>query len=55
MEQLLTPKQVADALGIHLNTVYRLIATGDLTAVRVGPKLLRVNRNELNSYMKGQE
>jgi len=55
MEQLLTPKEVADALGVHLNTVYRLIANGDLTARRIGPKLLRVNRNELNNYMKGQE
>jgi excisionase family DNA binding protein len=52
--ELLTPKQVADALGVHLNTVYRLIANGDLTAVRVGPKLLRVNKTELNNYLKGQ-
>jgi excisionase family DNA binding protein len=54
MTQLLTPKEVADTLGVHLNTVYRLIASGDLTAVRIGPKLIRVNRDELNKYMKGQ-
>ena len=55
MNNLLTPKQVADTLGIHLNTVYRLIANGDLTAVRVGPKLLRVNSDQLSAYMKGQK
>jgi excisionase family DNA binding protein len=55
MEQLLTTKEVAEALGVHLNTVYRLIGNGDLTAVRVGPKLLRVSKNELNNYLKGQQ
>lgn len=55
MTELLTPKQVAHTLGVHLNTVYRLIANGDLTAVRIGPKLLRVNRDALNNYMKGQQ
>lgn len=58
--ELLTPKQVAESLGIHLNTVYRLIANGDLTAVRVGPKLLRVSKKSLGDYVlgyktKGQE
>lgn len=55
MSQLLTPKQVADALSVQLPTVYRYIANGDLTAKRVGPKLLRIEKSELDRFMKGQQ
>ena len=52
--ELLSPKQTADLLGIHLNTVYRLIHNGDLTAKRLGPKLLRISATEIEKYTKGQ-
>ena len=52
--ELLTTKQVADELGIHLNTVYRLIANGNLKAKRLGPKLLRVDKSDLEKFMKEQ-
>jgi excisionase family DNA binding protein len=54
MTELLTPKEVADALSVQLPTVYRYITNGDLIAKRVGPKLLRIEKSELNRFMKGQ-
>jgi excisionase family DNA binding protein len=54
MSELLTPKQVADALSVQLPTVYRYITNGDLVAKRMGPKLLRIEKTELDKFMKGQ-
>lgn len=33
---LLTPKDVMDILGVGKNTVYRLLNSGELPAVRIG-------------------
>ena len=55
MSELLTPKEVADALSVQLPTVYRYITNGDLIAKRVGPKLLRIEKSELDRFMKGQQ
>lgn len=33
---LLTPKDVMDILGVGKNTVYRLLDSGELPAVRIG-------------------
>jgi excisionase family DNA binding protein len=53
--EVLTPAQVAKLLSVSLATVYKLIADGEIKAVRIGPKLLRIEKQELNNLMKGQE
>ncbi len=40
---------VAEAWGVHLQTVYRLIAAGKLRAVRVG-RIYRIAASELASF-----
>jgi excisionase family DNA binding protein len=40
-------RQVAEYLGTHPKTIWRWIAAGRLSAHRVGPRLLRLNRDEL--------
>ncbi|MGO8966062.1 excisionase family DNA-binding protein [Mycobacterium sp.] len=40
-------EQVVASLGTHPKTIRRWIATGRLTAHRVGPRLLRLDRNEM--------
>jgi excisionase family DNA binding protein len=53
-ETLLTPAQVADAVGLSRGTVYRHIAAGDLPAVRVGhgPRpQLRVRESVLDEWL----
>lgn len=42
-----TIAQAAEFLNVHPRTVRRYIADGRLRAVRVGPRLLRVERKSL--------
>ena len=44
----LSVPDVAKALGLSTKTVRRYIAAGLLTAYRVGPKLLRLNADEVD-------
>ena len=53
--EVLTPAEVAKALSVSLATVYKLIADGEIKAVRIGPKLLRIDKQQLNNFLKGQE
>ena len=46
----LTVKNVADRFQVSTRTVERLIATGQLSAVRFGPKLLRIPPAALEAY-----
>ena len=41
-EQLLTVKQVAKDLQVHPSTVRRMIASGQLQAMRVGLRMWRI-------------
>ncbi len=45
-DELLTPREVADALGVTPRTVQRWVATGRLPATRVGGRV-RVSRSSL--------
>ena len=41
-------KAGADYLALSLSTIRRMVSRGDLTAYRVGPKLLRLDADELD-------
>ena len=47
---MLTPRQAAELLGVHRETIYRLIAHGDLASVRVG-SLLRVAARSIQPHV----
>lgn len=51
--QLLTAAEVADQLRVSTMTIYRLIRSGELPAVRVG-RNYRVRADELAAYLEGQ-
>ncbi|MBW3562364.1 MAG: helix-turn-helix domain-containing protein [Actinobacteria bacterium] len=53
MDQLLTVAEVAELLRVSTMTVYRLIRSGELPAVRVG-RNYRVRRGDLDSYLQEQ-
>jgi excisionase family DNA binding protein len=53
MNELLTVAEVADMLRVSTMTVYRLIRTGELPAVRVG-RSYRVKRADLDAYLEAQ-
>jgi excisionase family DNA binding protein len=50
-----SPQQAADYLGIHVVTMRRRIRSGDVPATRLGPRLLRVDLDELDRLGEQQE
>jgi putative molybdopterin biosynthesis protein len=51
--RFLSPRAVAAVLGVCRDTIYRLIARGDLAATRVG-SLLRIAEPDLDTYLRRQ-
>ena len=49
--ELIGLTEAAERCGVHYRTVRRWIATGKLNAVRVGPKLLKVDAADLDAIM----
>lgn len=47
---LLTPREVAEVMRVSTMTVYRLIKSGDLPAIRVG-KHLRIRGNDVVAFL----
>lgn len=52
-ENLYSVRQVADTLGVHPETIRRLIHDGRLDAVRIG-RVLRVEANALAGFVARQ-
>jgi excisionase family DNA binding protein len=50
--QLLTPKQVADILGIHQKTVHLWLRSGKLTGTKISYRAWRIPRSALNSFIE---
>jgi len=46
----LTPAEAADELRISPDTVYRLIAAGEIAALRVSPRILRIPIPAFEAY-----
>jgi excisionase family DNA binding protein len=42
-----TQKQAAEFIGVDVKTIRRWISQGRLTAYRVGPRLIRVDRESI--------
>lgn len=47
---VLTPAEVMDILGVGKNTMYRLLNTGELRAVRIG-RSWRITSDALEEYL----
>jgi excisionase family DNA binding protein len=52
-DTLLTAAEVADQLRVSTMTIYRLIRSGELPAVRVG-RNYRVREADLDAYLESQ-
>jgi excisionase family DNA binding protein len=52
-ESLVSVRDVADQLGVHPETIRRLIHDGRLDAVRVG-RVLRVHREAVEKFLARQ-
>jgi excisionase family DNA binding protein len=42
-----SPKEFRDLLGIGRSTLYRLLESGDVRSIRLGPRLLKIPAGEL--------
>ncbi|HET7037934.1 MAG TPA: helix-turn-helix domain-containing protein [Thermomicrobiaceae bacterium] len=51
MTDIMTPEQVADYLQVSRETVYRLIRSGELAAVRIG-RTYRIPHAELQAFLR---
>jgi excisionase family DNA binding protein len=49
---LLSPAEVAERLGVSRKSVYRLVRSGELPAVKIG-HAVRVDPDELEQYIYG--
>ena len=52
---LLTRGEVAEVLGVSVQTVARLIGRGDLETVRVGERFLRIPAESLERYLQARQ
>lgn len=50
--QLLTTHEIAEILRVHQRTVQRWISSNRLKAIKVGPKILRVRKQDLNEFIE---
>jgi excisionase family DNA binding protein len=46
----LTPDQVAAHLGLHRDTVWRMVKRGELRAERIGGRFIRIPASELDRF-----
>jgi len=51
LKEVMTPKQVAEYLQVHVLTVYRYIREGKLTASRPGGRFYRIKRESVERLL----
>jgi len=51
-DEFLTVKEIAAEFKVNPQTVYNWIDDGALTAVRIGPRRVRVRRSDLDAYIE---
>jgi excisionase family DNA binding protein len=51
MPELLSKEDVARALGVSVQTVHRLIKSGELQTQKIGPRFVRITKSELERYL----
>lgn len=48
---MLTVQETARVLGVSIHTVYRLISSGELAAVKVSPRKTVIKAEEIERYI----
>jgi excisionase family DNA binding protein len=49
----ISPRETSEYLGLHLQTIFRLIYENKLPAARVG-RSVRIDLTKLNAFLEGQ-
>lgn len=53
--QFLTTGEIAEILRVHQRTVQRWISSSRLKATKVGPKILRVRKQDFDEFLASQD
>ena len=54
-EPLVTPDELAEYLKVSVDTIHRAIRAGDLPAMRIGPRLLRIRIEDARQFLRPAE
>jgi excisionase family DNA binding protein len=54
-EQWMTVGEVADELKLKPNQVYKLIKESEIPATRISPRTIRVNRDDLYTWLESRK
>jgi excisionase family DNA binding protein len=52
-ELILTPKELAHYLRLNLQTVYRMVARGDIPTIRIG-RTVRFRKSVIEDWLEGK-
>lgn len=55
VNKMLTPEQVAELLSISKATLCRLTKRGEIPHKRLGDRIVRYNRDEIEVWRRGRE
>ena len=53
-QRYLTPAEAADALRVSTDSVLRLVSTGELPAIRVSPRVIRIPTPAFEAFAAGR-
>lgn len=51
-KKMLSPKKVAEHLGVTVRTVYNYIDSGRLRAYRIAPRTIRIDPDDVSAMMR---
>lgn len=51
IKYMLTVKETANILSVSVNTVYRIIGLGELSAIKVSPRKTVIKADEIERYI----
>lgn len=51
---LLTPEEVADTFRVTKTTLFRWVAAGDLEALRLGARVIRFRRADVDAFIEAR-
>jgi excisionase family DNA binding protein len=54
MKEILTPREAAEYLSVHVRTIYRLAKNGEIPGRKVGGSW-RFKKNALDEWLSGME
>lgn len=54
MKEILTPREAAEYLSIHVRTIYRLVKNGEIPGRKVGGSW-RFKKDALDEWLSGNE